>query len=289
MLIGLDIGGSHISVAQVSWDGSEARISDFHEADVDTLQSAEEIISDWTALIRKSVGDQADFKLGIAMPGPYDYPNGISLIRDQGKMKSLYDLSVKNLLAESLNISPTNISFTNDAEAFLLGESLAGAGRGFENSIGLTLGTGLGSAYKIGTSVDDAKLWTAPFRNGIAEDYLGTSWINRVAGERLGSKVEGMKDLISGDFDHEIVENILFQFGSALGEFLICYAMPKQCEGVVLGGKISKAAERYLPYTVATLDAARYSIEIRISELGEQAAMIGACLPFISKYKPANS
>jgi glucokinase len=236
-------------------------------------------------LIRKSAGDQASFQLGIAMPGPYDYPNGISLIKDQGKMRSLYGLSVKNLLAESVKISPESISFTNDAEAFLLGESLAGAGRGLENSIGLTLGTGLGSAFKIGTVVNDAKLWTAPFRDGIAEDYLGTGWIRNYAFEEFGITVSGMKDLLSGSFDRKITEDVLSQFGSALGEFLFQYAKPMQCQGVVLGGKISKAAQRYLPYTKAFLDAAGYSIEIRISELGEQAAMIGACMPFILKNK----
>ncbi len=282
MLIGLDIGGSHISVAQVSWDGCEAQISAFHEADVNTLVSAEQIISDWTDLIRKSVGSQTEFQLGIAMPGPYDYPNGISLIKDQGKMKSLYGLSVKNLLAGSLNISPATIAFTNDAEAFLLGECLAGAGRGFGNSIGLTLGTGLGSAFKIDNNVTDAKLWTAPFRDGIAEDYLGTAWIEQIAFERLGFKITGLKELLSGGFDDRIVADILSQFGLALGEFLSQYTMPKECQGVVLGGKISKAADRFLPYTKTFLDALGYHPEIRISELGEQSAMIGACHSFFN-------
>jgi glucokinase len=122
-LIGLDIGGSHVSVARVHWDGKDVDVSHFFEADVDTHRVADDIISDWTRLIRKSTGDRTDIRLGIAMPGPYDYPNGISLIKDQGKMKSLYGLSVKNLLAEKLRIIADHICFTNDAEAFLLGES----------------------------------------------------------------------------------------------------------------------------------------------------------------------
>jgi glucokinase len=282
-LIGLDIGGSHVSVGRIHWDGRSVVVDNYFESDVDTSREAEEIISDWIDLIQKSSAELSDLRLGIAMPGPYDYPNGISLIKDQGKMKSLYGLSVKNMLAEKLNISRDHISFTNDAEAFLLGESLAGAGRGFENSIGLTLGTGLGSAFKSGAEVTDAKLWTAPFRDGIAEDYLGTAWIRRVAREYFGIEISGMKDLLTHSLNPSGVEEILSQFGSALGEFLAPYLISKKCAGVVLGGKISLAAGRFLPYTQAQLILMGCRPQIRIAELGEKAAMIGACLPFVSR------
>lgn len=283
ILIGVDIGGSHISAARVNWDGKDAEISGFHEADVDTFRSAEEIISDWSKVISNSIGEQKNIQIGIAMPGPYDYPNGISLIKDQGKMKALYGLSVKNLLAEILKIRPENIAFSNDAEAFLSGESLAGAGRGFENSIGLTLGTGLGSAIKIQDVVKDAKLWTAPFRDGIAEDYLGTAWFQKCAFENFGITISGVKDLSSESFDQDIAEQIFAQFGKTLGEFLSFYVIRLQCQGVVLGGKIARASDRFLPHTKAFLEKFDYPVEIRISKLEEKAALIGACFPFISK------
>lgn len=286
-LIGVDIGGSHISAARVEWDGKEAEISNFFEADVDTFRSTSKIISDWSDVIKKAIGSQTDVRIGIAMPGPYDYPQGISLIKDQGKMKSLYGLSVKNLLAESLHLNPENISFTNDAEAFLSGESLAGAGRGFTNSIGLTLGTGLGSAIKIQDVVKDAMLWTAPFRDGIAEDHLGTAWFQIFASEGFGITISGVKELLSERFDQHIAEQIFAQFGKTLGEFLAFYIIRLHCEGVVLGGKIARAAERFLPYTKAFLDKFDYPIEIRISQLEEKSALIGACLSFISKSNPS--
>ncbi|GAA0881052.1 hypothetical protein GCM10009119_40220 [Algoriphagus jejuensis] len=279
---GFDIGGSHISGAQIAWDGVSAKISAFHEGDVDTYRSVEEIIADWTAVIRQSVGLRTEIRVGIAMPGPYDYPNGVSLIKDQGKMKSLYGLSVKNLLAESLKIDPVRIVFVNDAEAFLLGESLAGAGRGFDNSIGLTLGTGLGSAFKIGAQVTDAKLWTASFRDGIAEDYLGTGWFKQYASAQFGITISGLKDLLFGDFDPEIVGKIMTEFGRTLGEFLSPYIVKMNCQGVVIGGKIARAETHFLPHTHAYLESVGCPVQIRISALEEKAAMIGACHPFLA-------
>lgn len=284
--IGVDIGGSHISVAQLGLEENEVKILSFYEADVDTSGSAAEIITEWATLIRLAIGNHTDVELGIAMPGPYDYVNGISLIKDQGKMKSLFGLSVKQLLAESLNIKPENIFFTNDAEAFLIGEGFAGASRGFTNALGLTLGTGLGSAIKIHDVVKDGKLWTAPFRDGIAEDYLGTAWFRKFALERFDLTIDGVKDLLAPDFDPAVSEGIFLEFGYTLGEFLAHYIIRLHCQGVVLGGKIARAGTHFLPHTQAYLNKLDYPIEIKISELEDKAALIGACFPFISKVKP---
>ncbi|PZX50539.1 ROK family protein [Algoriphagus chordae] len=280
-LIGVDIGGSHISAAQVLLENRKASISNFHEADVDTYGGVADIISSWSAVIKRATGDMGNVHVGIAMPGPYDYEKGISLIKDQGKMAALYQLSVKNLLAESLEIPPTQIAFTNDAEAFLSGESYAGAGKEFQNSIGITLGTGLGSAIKVHDVVKDAKLWTAPFRDGIAEDYIGTGWFRRHALEQFGCEISGVKDLLSEDFDSAISRKIFEAFGRSFGEFLFPYLIRLKSEGVVLGGKISLAGDHYLPTTIAYLEMMGYPVSIKVSELGEESALIGACLPFL--------
>lgn len=281
-IVGVDIGGSHISAAAVNREsGGRLSISAFSESDVNTFRDADQIISEWSEVIKKAIGNTEEFQIGIAMPGPYDYERGISLIQDQGKMKALFGLSVKNLLSESLGVSAENIAFTNDAEAFLKGESFTGAGRNFQNSIGLTLGTGLGSAIKVGEVVKDAKLWTAPFRDGIAEDYLGTAWFRTYAAEHYGMQITGVKDLISEDFDPETSRTIFRQFGQALGEFLFPYLVRLQSQGVVLGGKISRASAHFLPFTLEYLKNLQVEVLFEISELGEHAALIGATLPFI--------
>jgi glucokinase len=282
-LVGVDIGGSHISAARVDLGDRAASFKDFYEADVDTFGEKEGIISAWAEVIKEAAGKSTNYKVGIAMPGPYAYENGISLIREQGKMASLYQLSVKNLLAEGLRIPSSQIAFTNDAEAFLAGESFAGAGRDFQNSIGITLGTGLGSAIKVHDVVKDGKLWTAPFRDGIAEDYLGTAWFKKYALEQFGVEISGVKELLDSDFDTEISKNVFETFGRSLGEFLFNYLVRLHAEGVVLGGKISLASAHFLPTTQHYLEMMGYPVPFRVSEHGEKSALIGACLPFLSK------
>lgn len=281
--IGVDIGGSHISAAKVELNGRETGILNFTEADVDAFGTANEILKSWSEVIQKAAGGSNRFRIGIAMPGPYDYPNGISLIKDQGKLGSVYGLSVKNLLSERLGILPENIVFTNDAEAFLSGESYAGAGMDFQNSIGITLGTGLGSAIKIRDVVKDAKLWTAPFRTGIAEDYLGTGWFIRFAMEQFGRKISGVKDLLKGEFETEISNSIFEEFGKTLGEFLFPYLIRLHSEGVVLGGKISLSADRFMIFTHHFLESQGCDVQIKVSPLAEKASLIGAVLPFLDQ------
>lgn len=280
-LIGVDIGGSHISAAQVALDDYSASIHQFFEADVNTYGEKGKIISSWSEVIKEAAGSNNDFYLGIAMPGPFDYDKGISLIKDQGKMATLYKQSVKDLLAKELGIIKDRILFSNDAEAFLKGESYAGAGRGYDNSIGITLGTGLGSSIKINEVVKDGKLWTAPFRGGIAEDFLGTSWFVSHAKDQYGLQINGVKDLFTQKIDSGIVESIFSTFGRSLGEFLFPYLIRLKSEAVVLGGKISLASEFYLPTTFQYLETMGYPVPIKVSELGEKSALIGACLPFI--------
>jgi len=280
-LIGVDIGGSHISAASLTFNSGEVALSEFNDSHLDTTASAKALISAWSEVIRASANGTKDYQVGIAMPGPYDYPNGISLIEDQGKMKALYQLSVKNLLADSLGISATRIRFTNDAEAFLLGESLAGSGKAFKNSIGITLGTGLGSAIKMDDVVKDAKLWTAPFRDGVAEDYLGTNWFIAEAKKRFNLTISGVKELGETASIQKEADTLFQIFGKALGEFLFPYLIRLQSEAVILGGKIALMNARFLPTATQYLIQNGCSAKIKISTLGEQAALIGACQSFI--------
>ncbi|UZD24053.1 ROK family protein [Algoriphagus halophytocola] len=276
--IGVDIGGSHISAAKVHLKSESASFSDFCEAAVDTFGRKEDIIREWSNVIKSSSQGAKNVYIGIAMPGPFDYENGVSLIRDQGKMASLYQLSVRELLANSLDIAEKQICFINDAEAFLAGESYAGAGRNVHHSLGVTLGTGLGSAIKVQDVVKDAKLWAAPFRDGIAEDYLGTGWFVKEALHQFGLEIKGVKGLFSEYVEASVRKAIFEKFGRALGEFLFPYLIRLKSEGVVLGGKVSLASEYFLPATQEYLDTMGYPVSLKISELGENSALLGACL-----------
>lgn len=284
-IIGVDIGGSHIAAAQVKRVEDQVEIGELVDRNVDTFSDASSIIDTWAQAIRSVKGYSKSTPIAIAMPGPFNYNQGISMLQDQGKMKSLFGSSIRDLLADSLGISSHSISFTNDAEAFLIGESQVGAGRSFSNSIGLTLGTGLGSAIQVEDVVKDAQLWRAPFKGGIAEDYLGTAWFVNYAEQNYQLKINGVKDLLDKKIDPTVRKLIFAEYGKNLGEFLFPYLIRLQSQVLILGGKISLASSEFVPFIRDFLENRQVSIPIIRSELQEHAALIGAAISHQEKIK----
>ena len=122
--LGIDIGGSHITAAMVDLESRSIIAGSTLRTAVDASLNAEEILNTWCALIDSVQGSApgTEAHLGIAMPGPFDYDHGISLIKDQPKFQNLYQVNIKNELAKRLQVEPGNIRFINDAASFLQGE-----------------------------------------------------------------------------------------------------------------------------------------------------------------------
>lgn len=281
-VLGIDIGGSHISTCMVELnDATFLRDTPVH-AKVDPSGTADDLISAWAMAIKKSfekAGEPPGY-IGIAMPGPFDYENGISFITGLHKFESLYGLNVKELLAEALSIPSTNIRFINDASAFLLGELKGGAGKGFANAAGLTLGTGLGSAGYFNHVLHDGDLWCTPFKDSRAEDYLCSRWVVNEYQKLSGKKIHGAKDLMAGYHDDEHAKTVFGIFGRHLGEVLLMKYPPTIQDVVVIGGNISKAWDCFIPVTERYFQEMNVRMNLRPALLGEDAAIMGAACLF---------
>jgi glucokinase len=85
--------------------------------------------------------------LAVAMPGPMEYSAGIGRFADVSKFDALAGVDVGQSLLARLAHPPARVAFINDAEAFGLGEWVAGAARGYQRVAAVTLGSGIGSAF----------------------------------------------------------------------------------------------------------------------------------------------
>ncbi len=273
--IGVDVGGSHISAGKVNFGLPAVTDVEVIRMGVNSLGKESEIIDAWVSCL-EILGINPSSKLGIAMPAPFDYAQGISLIKDQGKFLSLYGKNIKKILAARLSIPEDHLAFINDAAAFLQGEAqVAGWGAG-THLMGLTLGTGLGSAFKKGNFAEDAALWSSPFKTGIAEDYLSTSYFSGWAKLRFGREIRGLKELLADPETYTATLEALDIFGNNLGEFICLHIKETGIEKVIIGGNMVKAAELFLPQAKAYLNQKGLYPEITTSKLGEKAALIGA-------------
>jgi glucokinase len=142
----LEIGGTHVLASRIdptTWilvTGSRHRMS------VDSGGSAEAIIATMVSCA-DSLGLMSSETLTVAIPGPMDYANGVGQFRDVGKFDALAGVDLRQALLARLTAPPARIIFLNDADAFGLGEWVAGAARGYARVVAITLGTGVGSAF----------------------------------------------------------------------------------------------------------------------------------------------
>jgi glucokinase len=279
LIVGVDIGGSHITAALVDLnrgckvEGTEVRRK------IDSDGAAETILTEWTEVIAgvmKMSSGKIEM-LGIAMPGPFDYENGISLITGMNKYESLYGIDIRKHLAAGLSLEERNILFRNDAEAFLDGEVYCGAAKGIRNVIGITLGTGLGSAIASEGTIRDANLGVSGFKEGIAEDYLSTRWFVRRYNELSTTAVQNAYEVsIAADQGDEAAKMVFQEFSSNLRSFLQTFIISSKPDMVVIGGNIARAHKWFLELVRTGLNREFPDLQIVTSSLWEEAALVGA-------------
>ncbi|MHC2992470.1 hypothetical protein OB13_13075, partial [Pontibacter sp. HJ8] len=218
----------------------------------------------------------AEVKIGISIPGPFDYEAGICLFKNQNKYDCLYGLNVKELLAAQLEIDVANIKLINDAGCFLRGEVFGGAAKNISSAMGLTLGTGLGSAILADGVAEDADLWHAPFQDSIAEEYLSTRAFVRSYTKKSGKTVADVKEL-AALYPHDAdARQVFAEFAENLALFLAPYLRDKQPEVLIIGGNIANAWELFMPATASQLKSMGIQVLIQKAVLAEEAALIGA-------------
>lgn len=278
IVLGADIGGSHITASLVDIHNRQILSSTICRKDVNSGGSADSIIGEWSEVIKNCFAKLGikDQKIGIAMPGPVDYDLGLCYIKGQNKYESLYGANLKELLAEVLSMSSGDIRMINDAAGFLSGEMFIGAGRGFKKVIGLTLGTGLGSAlYENGITID-ADLWHTPYLDGKAEDYISAPWLLSAAAKSTGNQFENVRQIADQAAEDNRLQQVFDKFGNNLGGFLASFIQQQQPELVVLGGNVAKAHPLFCQAMEKRLQKEKLQTPVRIAQIGEAAALVGA-------------
>jgi predicted NBD/HSP70 family sugar kinase/mannose-6-phosphate isomerase class I len=284
---GIDVGGSHISIAAIDemngklLEGSLHKISVGHE--IEPLS----FINQLAGLI-KSLPRYNDLKgIGFSFPGPFDYENGTAQITGLSKFENLYGLNIRHSLQSHLR-NNLQIRFENDATCFVLGEYFSGNLQPFHRVLGLTLGTGFGSTFlEDGKPVkakdgipEDGYLYHQNFKDGIADDYFSTRWLKKRYHELTGNQIAGGRDLFELAQKQEANALEVFdEFGHNLCEFLLPYLQSFNTECLIIGGNISKAWDCIMSSFQKKLDG-QARISIHISKDNEESPLIGAAMLF---------
>ncbi|WP_010663001.1 ROK family protein [Marinilabilia salmonicolor] len=288
--IGVDIGGSHVSCAAVNIGKGEILQNTFFENAVDKHASSEIIIQTWGQTILKTiemVGWDRINGIGFAMPGPFDYVNGISLFSGETqKYENTYGLNVKEAIKNFMR-SPGNIKvrFVNDAAAFAIGEAWVGKASEVKKSVSITIGTGVGSGFiEDGVPVfkgamvpKDGFIWDLPYQESVADDYFSTRGIVKAYQSLTGIRINGAKEvaLEAGINNNEAVK-VYHEFGAGLASLLSPWLKGFGAEMLVLGGNVSKAFKFFEPSMKSVFEKEGTEIIVKESELKDKGQILGS-------------
>ncbi len=289
--IGVDVGGSHVSCVACNIDEKKCLTETFSENDLDNQGNVDEIIGIWSRTIQATI-DKAGIEnvkgIGFAMPGPFDYANGIALFKGNNKKyESIYGLNVPEALRKKMNL-PVDfpVRFINDATAFAIGEDWIGKACGSSSSLAITLGTGFGSAFLndhmpvvSGSTVPETgAVWHLPFEDGSADDYFSTRGLLNRYEDKTGKQLSGVKELAQLASTDSDVQELFKDFGTKMGQFLKPWIVKAKVEVLVIGGNISNAYELFGDKLQLHLASNGITIRIEISDLKEKASMIGSAV-----------
>lgn len=286
--ITLDVGGSHISSSLIFYNNLEYRTEQKAHRFISSTITASQFIDELTESIlcvsKPEIAEPLK-GIGISMPGPMDYQNGICKITGVNKFEALFGLDLKTTLAcrlTDLQIGSDQILIMNDGQAFLLGV-LSRDNLTSNNALAITVGTGFGSAsYADGTLYsglfDENYLYNSTFKNGRAEDYFSTNWfLEQAVYLKLNNGVElnGVKSLADKWEENENVQLIFQKFGKNLAEYLNYLTAEKEIDRIIFGGDIFKSFDLF---EHSFRDNFRQDITVQVAENTSELSILGVAL-----------
>ena len=299
---GVDIGGTSAKMGLFQEGG---KLIEKWFIKTRTEREGEQILPDVAASIRRKMKENGLLPvdicgIGVGIPAP---------VREDGIVRGTANLGwkYKEVKKELEALTGIAVKTGNDANMAALGEMWLGAGRGHENLIMVTLGTGVGGAIifdgkcvsgghgaagEIGhICVNEKEMKSCGCgRKGCLEQYASATGIARLARERLKRNSTGTV-LKENDvnakrvFDavkagYKVAKEIAEEFGRYLGYALANLAVVCDPTIIVIGGGVSKAGKILLPYIEGPFREkvffANEATKFALAELGNDAGICGA-------------
>lgn len=296
---GIDLGGTFIKCGIVTNDGkviSKTKIPTGRE------RHYSKIASDMANMVKK-LADESGVEIsgvGIGSPGTIDSEKGVIVYSNNIAWENV---PLAKEIEKILNL-PTYI--TNDANAAALGESFAGAGKDYKNSVLITLGTGVGSGIVIdGKLFEGYKSAGAELghhvikrngrpctcgRRGCFEAYASATALIKRANEMKNRSVafKARKDINAKTiFDDAkagdaVANELLSEYFDYLSEGIANIVNIFRPEAVLIGGGLSAEGEYITKPVEERVNKLIYGgtdyapITIKTAILGNDAGLIGA-------------
>ena len=276
MIAAVELGGSHVSATRVDPATWTARDEAPPAWRVNPQGGARDLVGA-VAVAARSAGPLSGTPLCLAVPGPFEYATGIGRYTGVGKFGTLNGIDVRAALLDALDSPegrPAEITFVNDAVAFAVGEWLAGAGRGMDRIAGITLGTGVGSAFiDRGRAVQDGPSVPPQGRADLLEiggRPLEETVSTRAVVRAYRRPAAGVLDVIrAGD---AAALGAYHRLGVALAPWIRSFG----AQAVVVGGAVARSWDVIEPLLTGGLTEGGAAVDVLAAAHPRTAAHVGA-------------
>lgn len=289
----LDVGGTEIKGSVSDGSGVKTKIRKFP---AQAQKSAEQILDNFAKICRELMREadgsavRSVAGVGMAIPGPFDYENGISRMQGLNKYDAIYGIPLeKEIKARVPELGTARFLFLHDIEAFALGESWHGNCQGADKIMCVCIGTGAGSAFvENGKTVKTGKgapengwIYQQPFGDSILDDYLSVRGLERISLAVTG-KVWSGKELFglakAGNME---AGEVWRRFGANVAAGLLPILEKYQPDLLLLGGQIAKSFAWFGKELEAECEKRKIRIQIETETSGR--AMEGLLSQFMER------
>ncbi|THD69134.1 ROK family protein [Robertkochia marina] len=242
-ILGVDLGGTNIRSGRVV----DGRIEQIRLSKVPKTSREQDVIDKLIKTIEDTF-DQHIRGIGVGVPSLLNKKEGI--VYDVQNIPSWKEVHLKQILEAHFRVP---VWIDNDANCFALGERKFGAGRDFDDFVGLSIGTGLGCGIiKNGKLLPDANGCSGEFGSlfyldSIVEDYCGSRFfINhyQATGANLFLRAQ--------QGDQQALEAFR-AYGHHLGKAIQMILFSVDPEAIILGGSIAGSWEFFSDALYQTL------------------------------------
>ncbi|RJX40319.1 ROK family protein [Paenibacillus pinisoli] len=303
--IGVDVGGTTIKVGICD---AEGQLLHTFEGPTGTGKGTDVILHNIANYAREIVKD-SPFEweqvegVGVGIAGFLDIPRGFVKFS-----ANLYieNTDLKGFLEQELQ---KPIKVNNDANVAALGEAWAGAGKGIDNCVCYTLGTGVGGGIIIGGRIvegfasmagelghaaivpDLEAIQCGCGKMGCLETVSSATGIIRMAKDAVErgdrTTLSGLEDITAKDVidaakaGDEVAARIVSRAAYYLGKSMSTLAILLNPQYFIIGGGVSKAGDFLFDqirevFEKYTLDQAKEGVKIVPATLGNNAGIVGA-------------
>lgn len=278
--IGIDIGGTNMRA--ILFDG-EKILSDYSLGT--PRDNLEHILVMLQALLEPLLEKADELKIkvegiGLGVAGWID--DGEGKILTSPNIPLFDGVKLGKMLAERIEIP---VKIENDANCFVLAETLLGAGKKYDSVYGITVGTGIGGGW-----CWDGKIFKTKWSGSGEPGHVIINYAEGLSLEEAYQKLtqNNPAQLAEEAYRGDVLAGRVFEeFGTLLGTSLANLVNLIAPEIIILGGGVSESSDLFFNATKKAMkqyiisEEAKKNIKVVKGKLGQNAGAIGAAMLFI--------